>query len=80
MERSQESSDDTSRVNDEGNLVNTPTVSAAKAEDRERVVSAIVLAFVSDPVARWAWPEPHHYLTYFAEFTTQNGPGVFYYI
>ena len=45
--------------------MSTPDVMAATAEDRERVVSAIVLAFVGDPVARWAWPEPHDYLTYF---------------
>ena len=52
--------------------MNTPVVSA-KVQDRERVVSAIVLAFVGDPVARWAWPEPHHYLTYFPEFTNVFG-------
>ena len=41
----------------------TPTVTLAKAQDRKQVVSAIVLAFVNDPVARWSWPDPYHYLT-----------------
>ncbi|MGH2395443.1 MAG: GNAT family N-acetyltransferase [bacterium] len=57
--------------------MNTPAVTAAKAQDRERVVSAIVLAFVSDPVARWAWPEPHTYRTYFPEFTNVFGGKAF---
>lgn len=53
--------------------MSTPAVNVAQAQDRERVVSAIVLAFVGDPVARWAWPEPHDYLTYFPEFTNVFG-------
>lgn len=57
--------------------MSTPDVTAAKAEDRERVVSAIVLAFVGDPVARWAWSEPHDYLTYFTEFTNVFGGKAF---
>jgi ribosomal protein S18 acetylase RimI-like enzyme len=52
-------------------------VSAAKAQDQERVVSAIVLAFAGDPVARWSWPEPHVYLRYFAEFTNAFGGKAF---
>jgi len=57
--------------------MNTPDVNAAKAQDRERVVSAIVLAFAGDPVARWAWPEPHDYLTYFPEFIKVFGGKAF---
>jgi hypothetical protein len=53
--------------------MSTSAVSDVKAQDRERVVSAIVLAFVCDPVARWAWPEPHAFLTYFKEFTNVFG-------
>jgi ribosomal protein S18 acetylase RimI-like enzyme len=53
--------------------MSTSAVSDAKAQDRERVVSAIVLAFVCDPVARWAWPEPHDYLTYFTDFINVFG-------
>ena len=53
--------------------MSTFAVSDAKAQDRERVVSAIVLAFVCDPVARWAWPEPHDYLTYFTDYINVFG-------
>lgn len=57
--------------------MSTPTVVVAKTQDRERVISAIVLAFVGDPVARWAWPEPHDYFTYFTEFTNVFGGKAF---
>lgn len=57
--------------------MSTPTVMSAKTQDRERVISAIVLAFVDDPAARWSWPEPHVYLTYFTEFTNVFGGKAF---
>jgi hypothetical protein len=55
----------------------TPSAIDATTRDRERVISAIVLAFVDDPVARWAWPEPHAYLTYFTNFTNVFGGKAF---
>ena len=54
-------------------------VTSAKATDRERVVSAILLAFAGDPVARWAWPRQHDYLTYFTEFANVFGGKAFDY-
>ena len=57
--------------------MSTPTVMSAKTQDRERVISAIVLAFVDDPAARWSWPEPHVYLTYFTEFANVFGGKAF---
>jgi ribosomal protein S18 acetylase RimI-like enzyme len=42
-------------------------------EDRTRVFGAIVLAFASDPVVRWTWPDPQIYLTYFQEFINVFG-------
>jgi len=57
--------------------MSTPTVMSAKTQDRERVISAIILAFVDDPVARWSWPEPHDYLTYFTEFANVFGGKAF---
>src|SRR5262245_45949179 len=56
---------------------NTPTVIDATTQDRERVISAIVLAFADDPVARWAWPDAHTYLTYFTDFTNVFGGKAF---
>jgi len=57
--------------------MSAPTVKAATAQERDRVVSAIVLGFASDPVTRWSWPDPHDYLTYFPEFTNAFGGKAF---
>jgi ribosomal protein S18 acetylase RimI-like enzyme len=57
--------------------MNAPSVNIVAVQDQERVVSAIVLAFAGDPVARWSWPEPHTFLTYFPEFTNAFGGKAF---
>lgn len=54
-----------------------PVVSVARTQDRERVVSALVLAFADDPAARWSWPDPHDFLLYFREFTEVFGGKAF---
>ena len=33
------------------------------ASDRQRGVASLTLAFSSDPVMRWGWPDPERYLT-----------------
>jgi hypothetical protein len=48
------------------NPMNTPSVNSASAQDRKRVISAIVLGFVNDPIARWSWPDPHAQLPAFS--------------
>jgi GNAT superfamily N-acetyltransferase len=45
--------------------------------EKDRAVSAVVLAFGGDPVARWCWPEPHQYLTSMPRFTVAFGGGAF---
>ena len=35
------------------------------ASDADRAVSVIVLAFSTDPVARWTFPDPNQFLTHF---------------
>lgn len=35
------------------------------ASDADRTVGVIVLAFSTDPVARWTFPDPHQFLTHF---------------
>jgi ribosomal protein S18 acetylase RimI-like enzyme len=57
--------------------MNTPSVNSATAQDRERVISAIVLGFVNDPITRWSWPDSHDYLTYFPAFTNAFGGKAF---
>jgi ribosomal protein S18 acetylase RimI-like enzyme len=46
---------------------------SASPADEQLVVSAIVMAFSSDPAARWVYPEPHQYLKHFPEFVTAFG-------
>lgn len=45
--------------------VTSPLVTAATPTETEEVVAAIVLAFGSDPAARWSYPDPRDYLTHF---------------
>lgn len=57
--------------------MSTPDVMAATAEDRERVVSAIVLAFVGAPVARWHGLNPMTTSPTSPEFTKVFGGKAF---
>jgi ribosomal protein S18 acetylase RimI-like enzyme len=43
-------------------LMNSPVVRSAGPEDEAAVLNVITLAFTTDPVARWANPEPTKYL------------------
>ena len=55
----------------------TTTVKTAVTSDEERVIGALVLAFVSDPIARWAFPDPHQYLFHFPLFVRAFGGKAF---
>ena len=50
-----------------------PTIRSATPADEDLVVSAIVMAFTSDPVTRWIWPDPHTYLPNMPVFTRVFG-------
>jgi GNAT superfamily N-acetyltransferase len=39
------------------------TVRTMTSADEAAAIDTIVLAFSADPMARWSWPEAHHYLT-----------------
>jgi ribosomal protein S18 acetylase RimI-like enzyme len=41
--------------------------------ERERAISALVLAFTSDPFVRWIYPEPSQYLRHFPELLEAFG-------
>ena len=45
--------------------------------DRKRAVQSLTLAFSSDPVVRWAWPDPERYLTYWPQFVEAFGGRAF---
>jgi GNAT superfamily N-acetyltransferase len=51
-----------------GSAVTTGAVDVIQAADRERAVVTLTLAFASDPVARWNWPDTYQYATYWPEF------------
>jgi ribosomal protein S18 acetylase RimI-like enzyme len=46
-------------------------------DEVDRAVDTVVLAFASDPVARWNWPEPHQYLTNMPSLVRAFGGGAF---
>ena len=52
-------------------------VEVIQAGDRQRGVATLTLAFVTDPVARWAWPDPHRYATYWPRFVEAFGGRAF---
>ena len=43
--------------------MSTPTIRSATASDEAAVIAAVTLAFSTDPVVRWIYPNPHQYLT-----------------
>jgi hypothetical protein len=53
------------------------TVEVIEATDRQRGIASLTLAFSSDPVMRWAWPDPGTYLTYWPRFAEGFGGQAF---
>lgn len=45
-----------------------PEVETATRSDERRATDTLVLAFGSDPIIRWLYPNPHDYLQHFPEF------------
>jgi GNAT superfamily N-acetyltransferase len=52
-------------------------VEVIEAADRQRGVAALTLAFSSDPVMRWGWPDPERYLTWWPRIADAFGGGAF---
>ena len=53
--------------------MNPPVVRPATAAERRKVIDLITLAFVADPLARWAVPSPSAYLESMTEFVDAFG-------
>jgi GNAT superfamily N-acetyltransferase len=53
------------------------TVEVIEATDRQRGIASLTLAFSSDPVMRWAWPDPGRYLTHWPRFAEGFGGQAF---
>jgi GNAT superfamily N-acetyltransferase len=49
----------------------------ASPRDETRALDVMVLAFSTDPVTRWTWPDPQTYLENFPEFVTAFGGRAF---
>jgi GNAT superfamily N-acetyltransferase len=52
-------------------------VEVIEASARQRGVASLTLAFSSDPVMRWGWPDPERYLTYWPQIADAFGGGAF---
>jgi GNAT superfamily N-acetyltransferase len=55
----------------------TPNVKSATPTEIDRCVATIVLAFSGDPVARWAFADPHTYFEIFPRFVQAFGGKAF---
>jgi GNAT superfamily N-acetyltransferase len=52
-------------------------VEIAGEADRDRAIATLELAFSSDPVMRWFWPDPTVYKAFFGKFVTAMGGKAF---
>ena len=55
----------------------TPTVQAATAADASQAIDVVVLAFSTDPVVRWFYPDAHQFLISFPPFVSAFGGKAF---
>jgi ribosomal protein S18 acetylase RimI-like enzyme len=53
------------------------SVKSASQAEQDAVISVIVAAFLTDPVARWLCPEPHQYFAACGSFTRAFAGGAF---
>jgi GNAT superfamily N-acetyltransferase len=54
-----------------------PSVKAASQTEIDQCVALMVLAFSSDPAARWMYPDPHAFREYFPRFVRAFGGAAF---
>lgn len=57
--------------------MNTPAIRPVTAADEAAAIAVVVLAFGTDPAARWTWPDPQQYLTHFPGFVRALGGKAF---
>lgn len=58
-------------------IMNSFSVRPAVAGDEPAVIASLTMAFVSDPVLRWMYPEPVQYLAHMPEFVRIFGGRAF---
>ena len=52
-------------------------IKVATAAHESSAVDAILLAFSADPIARWVWSDPQHYVAHFPSFVEAIGGKAF---
>jgi ribosomal protein S18 acetylase RimI-like enzyme len=57
--------------------MSTTEANVAATVDQDRAIDTITAAFISDPVARWAFRDAHQYLTYFPRLVRALAGGAF---
>jgi ribosomal protein S18 acetylase RimI-like enzyme len=55
----------------------TEAIEITTSGDEDDAIAVIVLAFGTDPAARWTWPDPHVFLKYFPRFVSRFGGAAF---
>lgn len=55
----------------------TTSIQTATGADQDHLIAVIVLAFSTDPVARWSFPDPDQYLREFPKFVRAFGGRAF---
>jgi hypothetical protein len=59
--------------------LDSAAVRTMTADEESPAVETIVLAFVADPVTRWAWPHSQQYLAAMPKFVRAFGGNAFTY-
>jgi ribosomal protein S18 acetylase RimI-like enzyme len=57
--------------------MSSETIKSATAADEAAVLGVITMAFSTDPVARWIYPNPREYLAHFPSFVLAIGAKAF---
>lgn len=55
----------------------TIPIKTATATEQEQIIATIILAFATDPMARWSFAEPSAYLKHFPDFVRAMGGKAF---
>jgi ribosomal protein S18 acetylase RimI-like enzyme len=53
------------------------SIKTATGSDEASTIDVVLLAFSTDPAARWTWPDPKQYLTHFPTFVRALGGKAF---
>jgi hypothetical protein len=60
-----------------GSVMTEAAVEVIQAADRMRGLACLTLAFATDPVMRWGWPDPYRYLAYWPQIADTFGGRAF---